>query len=253
MEKLSWQEPFVQFGVGAFETMRYQNGNISLEAFHKRRLAKAIRHWSLKPHAIEVPWGMLHEQLKALDSRNVYRVKLLIGLGENNQLCAHVFHKPHQDNTAPRRLIRHRPHSNQLSPYKSSSYEQHFLARREAIRLGWDDAIYITEKGSLLETSTAAMFIKSDDDLFCVRQGDFLDSVLKNALLERFTNQVKVCRDIHLSQIHSNGLLMGNALQGLIAVDSVSEDPKTRTEYTPLGIEQKWIDHWNQRLFGEPS
>lgn len=253
MDNLSWQYPFVQFGVGAFETMRYQNGRIALESYHKNRLTRALRHWNLDPHLIEAPWQMLHEKLVAIKSKKIHRIKLLIGLNDKDELCAHVFDQPHQDKTLRRKLMLYSPHSNQRNVYKSSSYEQHFLAHRDAVRQGWDDAIYITQDGHLLETSTAALFIKGAHGLLCVEQGHFLDSVVKTALLERFPDEVKTCKKIHIDQIQSSCLLMGNALQGLMAVASVSEVSRARKDHIPLEVEQEYLDIWNQRLFGQPA
>ena len=45
---LNWHLPLVQYGLGAFETMRMVEGRVPLLEFHFERLSKAFEYWSVE-------------------------------------------------------------------------------------------------------------------------------------------------------------------------------------------------------------
>jgi branched-subunit amino acid aminotransferase/4-amino-4-deoxychorismate lyase len=255
MSDLSWESPFVQFGVGAFETMRCHRGTVPLLGLHRQRLHLALSAWELKPLVLEEAWADLLITLSQLDEDSTFRVKLLIGLDQHHNIQHQIFTQPHQDNPKPRRLLLSSSTSCYESLYKSSSYEQHFLARHKAHSLGFDDGIYQALSGELLESSTAALFLWNEEKLLCVKSGNFLRSVLKTHLLNNFSDHVQTIPHIEMNSLKEHALLLGNALQGFMPVDSISGTSDDSESFCIKNkpVDPEWIRAWNDQLFSTPT
>lgn len=248
---LSWNSSLVQFGVGAFETMRLVEGNIPLLPWHQQRLKRFALDWELDTTKLDGIWEQALEHWDTLPKNVVWRVKLLIGLDENQQLTHHVFEFEHQDKKAPRRLMAMAsPFSpnKPRDPYKSSSYQLHISAKRRAMKAGFDDALYWAEDGSWLETSTAALMLFDGKHWRAAENGAFLQSVFKTSCFERFPEDTLAQEQLNAEDLKEGPLFMCNALNGLMPIASVHfEDGRELiTEQLP---DRDFTQEWNQKFF----
>ena len=254
MHNLHWDQPFIQFGVGAFETLRCRDGKFPLAEAHRCRLQKALAHWRCEPSLLDAPWAEFIQKGKA--SRGEQRFKILVGLDERGGIIHHIYQFDYQALPAKRQLCL-APAWNVLpQPYKSSSYAGHYLARQEALRVGVDDVLYVDPAGRPLECSTSAI-MEYREGIFWIPQGPVLESVSVGVLVENYPENFKRSPALEPGHWQDRHWVTCNALHGLRVVERIfttssSSQDFASAETCPL-IDATLVDSWNQKLFSSPS
>lgn len=242
----SWNSPFVQFGVGAFETLRCERGFFPLEKWHRRRLGRALKAWGLPEKHLDAAWNALLERGQALKEHPYRRVKLLVGLGEKDELLYHVFDVSFEPNSIQRTL----KVENQLiflpQRFKTSSYEEHYWARRRASADGVSDVLYISDHGEMLEASTSCLLLWNGSQFLIRDGGPVLESSSLTSLRERYPEAFEVISDFQLDLTQNFPLIMMSALNGMASVGALVENGETRDL---LPIDGDLLSSWNHRLF----
>ena len=247
MKNLHWDQPFIQYGVGAFETLRCRAGEFPLAIAHQRRLLKALEHWKLEPRLLDEAWDELLQ--KGRESRSDQRFKLLLGLGENGELIHHIYQFDYQALPEKRRLCLAQQVMHRAQPYKSSSYEAHYWARQEALRAGFDDVLYIDALGCPLECSTSAI-LEFREGFFFAPQGPVLASVSVAHLLEHYPAVFKRLPSLEPGLWQQRKWVTCNALHGLRAVESIQVNSLETN--CPM-VEADVLQFWNQQLFSSTA
>lgn len=241
-----WGDPFVQFGMGAFETMRCIDGQIPLIEFHLERLSQALQIWNCTDFDLKQAWNFYQKTLPESDQ---FRVKWLLGLNLNHQISDHLFREPYR---MPAKkltcLALPAPYSTHQR-YKSNSYDQHWLANRKATQHKCDDAIYLLPDSRIVECSRASVLITDSQKGYSAK-GPNLNSV-SVAALKKFNLEFWSERKIYLNQIASSEQLWAcNALHGIRPISSVID--LEGKEIYRSNCEQE-AKAWNEALFGLPS
>lgn len=172
-------------GDGLFETIRCEAGQLIFHAAHFARLARGAR-------LLEIPWNMNSEELlslcqQCLDANRLATARLRITvtrgeLGNSPEIAS--------ASSAPTLLIHAQPfqqriiddqrergwagavanfpvnHRSPLSEVKSTSYQEHLLARHFARRAGADEAIMLNCDGLLAEGAMSNIFIVKNGTVF---------------------------------------------------------------------------------------
>ena len=241
-----WDSPLVQFGVGAFETLRCESGNFPLLRWHRDRISRALEIWGVAPEKLEAPWQSLLERGRALEDVSHRRVKLLIGLTETDELVHHVFDFSFAPNSQSRTLRLESQRIFLPQSFKTTSYEEHYWARRKAAREGVSDVLYVDEKREMLEASTSCLLIW-DGSHFLVRdKGPVLASTSLASLRSRYPEDFKPISAFPLSLTERFPLLMMSALNGMAHVGRLV-DGQDSHELKP--IDEGLLEDWNRRLF----
>jgi len=240
-----WDMPLLQFGIGAFETMRCIEGKIPLLEFHLSRLEKALEHWAIEKIGLASLWAQRHVQLQC---DHELRVKWLIGLDHQFQLIDHLYQVPISHITKPLHLLIETVAHSISMDYKSCNYVQHWCAHRKACQQGYDDMLYVTPEMKILECSRYAMtWIDVENGIFA--KGENLNSVSSSAFIKKRSDFWKK-GELYLNSLPKSGRLYAcNALHGLVPIDSVHsssgecfyKNNQTATQH----------DFWNKILFNQ--
>ena len=176
-----------QLGVGVFETMGVFDSELPLWPDHLSRLEKGAATLGI---AFEVPKNLRRGAVALLEEYpgdDVLRLLLTAGEGEHATWCMTT--RPRGQSSAHLRLHpssygRHR--TDPVAAIKSSSYAFHYLARREAMAAGCDDALLMGDGDRVLETTTGNVFFTTDGVLCTPRlDGAFLPGVGRGVLIRQ--------------------------------------------------------------------
>jgi branched-subunit amino acid aminotransferase/4-amino-4-deoxychorismate lyase len=237
-----WNDHFVQFGLGAFETMRCIKGEVPLIELHLKRLHLALKAFGNTTFNLESAW---EQQLLSIPKTGQFRLKWFLGLDQHQQIREHLYQYPYQSNTKPLKCLALPAPFATKQFYKSSSYDLHWLAHRKATQHQCDDAIYLLPDSQLVECSRAAILLSHSEKGLCA-DGPNLNSVSTMALQKcapNFWSQKK----IYLNQIANTEQLWGcNALHGLRPIHTII-DLQGRELYHCKDLSS--AQEWNERLF----
>ncbi len=176
-------------GEGAFETLRAESGQVLFASEHFARLSHGVR-------LLEIPWLLEKEALLAqceqvLDANGLRDARLRITVTRGpvrSQPMAESEGEPTLivTATAPDDRIDEaraagwrvatapyvRNERSPLCSFKSTSYAESMLARRYAVRNGFDEALLLNTRGFLAEASMANVFVVREGDVFTPRLED---------------------------------------------------------------------------------
>ena len=170
------------YGDGLFESMRSYNGKIFKPEEHLARLYRSLGAIDIKiPYLKEEITGALYRLLRANGLRDAY-IRINVTRGEGRLAIGSrgifkptviIFAKPltpypkgmyEKGINAKVVCIR----TNELSPIsriKSLSFLNNILARQEAMRKGFDEAILMNTRGHVAEAATSSVFLVRGDRL----------------------------------------------------------------------------------------
>ena len=195
------------YGYGLFETMRAYNGRIFRLDAHLTRLRCSAESIGLTHSILTTDEGK--QSLKAacvatLEANELKdaRIRLTVSAGEGDMTpdagtCSNptilitarslVPLPPEKYETGFRAAVSFLRRNSQspLSRLKSTSYMESILARTTAKAAGYDEAIFLNERGYLAEGSTTNIFLVSHGELItpCFESG-VLPGITRDAVLE---------------------------------------------------------------------
>ena len=238
----NWESLLVQYGLGAFETMRCVDGKIALLPYHIERISRVAFDWGIEKSEIEKAFTKALVNLPL----ELSRVKLLLGLNEGNELLSHLYVYPLKIETKGRKLLLRKCQNKKSENYKSCNYASHYLEKKKANISGYDDVCYEYD-GQLLECSSSALvFLNKTEGI--VAEGENLRSVSVSKLLDKknsFWKKGKISLDTLMT---SGALCVSNALHGLVPVESIHDERGEGVYESTCSIDLK---KWNNFIFNE--
>lgn len=170
------------YGTGCFETMRADLGGILFFDDHYNRLRAGLRYLGVDEPDIPKKSKLL-EAVRELLRKNkltkgIAKVRIQCTLAEQNGyapddqpgLYTLISAEHYKQNSSPLALMiattRVIPHSCRPPGLKLCNMLHYRKAFREAKMSGYDDAVMLTTRGLLSETSIANLFWKSEDTFF---------------------------------------------------------------------------------------
>lgn len=212
-----WNDNFIQFGLGAFETMRCIDGQVPLIEFHLERLSRALKAFDCSSFNLDPSWN---QQLLTIPTKGQFRVKWFLGLDQNRRIKDHLYIQPYKAAFETLTCLALPAPFNQAQIYKSSSYDQHWLAHQKATRHQCDDAIYLLPDSQIVECSRASVLLTDPKNGFYAK-GPNLQSVSVAALKSQ-NSDFWSGKNLYLNQIKKEEQLWcSNALHGVRAIRSI--------------------------------
>ena len=188
------------YGYGLFETMRAYGGSVFRLDEHLARLAGSAKRLAIEID-ITVLTKAVMDTLKA-NSLADARIRLAVSVGEGNIapdlrscvtpsiLVVALDYTPYDTTIYDMGFkvtvtsIRRNSQSPILS-MKTANYMENLLARQEAKTAGFDDALFLNEKGQLTEASTSNVFMVSKDVLTTpTPESGILAGITRDVILE---------------------------------------------------------------------
>lgn len=236
---------------GLFETIRvYQGKPFALEK-HWLRLKKSAEY-------LELPIDLSYEQLEKITAKLLsmntgeatLRLTLTRGVGPRGlnypepmkpTVLIAVFPYTEQKKLAAKiatSTIRRNEYS-PLAHIKSLAYLDNILARREIVKRGFDEAILLNTKGHVAETSSANIFIVTNDNILLTPHlnDGALPGITRDIVLS-LANSLHILsieRSIHPDELFTaKEIFLTNSIIELQAVEQVhdktlaSDNPVTR-------------------------
>lgn len=223
-------------GEGLFETLKVEKGIPCYAYAHWQRLSDSAQQLGIHFEISYEDW--LHRLLETIKLDNLQDggIKAILsggsaprGLttqGRNSQLMLQTF--TYGAHTKPLRLISSSWLRDALNPVyrvKSVNYLEAILARREALSLGADDALFFNLHHHATETTCANLFLIHNQ---CVLTPPLEDGVLPGITRSRVFKSAEqhqiCCMEVSLTKeriITADAVFVTNALQGIQPVCSL--------------------------------
>lgn len=193
--KISVFDAGLFYGWGAFETMRSYDGKIFRLDAHLDRLFGSLKFLMIKINFTKLQLKTaVSELIKKNQIKNGYiRITVTAGKTEgqlnlNNRQKSNLFIIARKLKPSAKKAITaqiaglKRNDGSLLSGLKSANYLENILAKMDAKKRGFDEAILLNTKGFVAEAATA--------NLFLVKNGNLLTPSLDSGILPGITRQV---------------------------------------------------------------
>ncbi|MDR3441672.1 MAG: aminotransferase class IV [Legionella sp.] len=225
-------------GEGLFETLKIVNGEPSCAYLHWQRLSCSANQLSIPFELSYEHWleqlvqkikedKIIHGGIKALLSGGS-APRGLEAKGQRSQLRLDTFHYTIQ--TQPLRLIRApwlRDAANPVYQVKSINYLEAVLARRQALAVDANDALFFNTQHHATETTCANLFIIKNNTLLTPALTDgALPGITRSRILDASWQQHIDCQERSLSAAlieTADAVFVTNSLQGIRNVFSLDE------------------------------
>lgn len=206
----------VFFGRAVFETILWRNKPALLDE-HLERLKKAMLEINLLP----LEEAMLREYLSKLNIKNK-GVKITVT--PSNIIITEreiSYKKEDYDKGIVLTISKVRRNStSRLCYIKSTCYIENLLEKENAKKIGYDDSLFLNEKGYVTETSCANIFIVENTDIFTPKLDDgLLGGIIRSEIINNFE---VVEKSITLEDLkRAKEVILTNSLMGAMPVKKI--------------------------------
>lgn len=193
----------LQFGMGLFETINYQNGIIEYLEQHIQRLkasCEALKiKFSLEYQVVLLGFMTLIIHEKKLTDFLALKMSVYKCGNESEVLLSY---KPHP--YAPEAFSKGvvlgffgtgRLSQSRLVRHKTTNYFENMLLREEALNQGWFDGVFLNEQGYITEGCSVNVFFELQGCLYTPSlENGLLPGVMRQVLLDKARNaDIEVC------------------------------------------------------------
>lgn len=215
------------FAKGVFETLLFLNKPIFLDQ-HIDRLKRSMEIIGLE--------GLEEKELlDFISSINIKNKALKITVTPNNIILTN---RPipynNEDYNKGFKLTYstvRRNSTSKLTYIKSTGYIENLLEKEIAMNKGYNDAIFINEKGNIAETSCSNIFLVKNNQIFTPRvQDGLLNGIIRGWILKNYS---VIEKSITFDDInHSDEVFITNSLMGIMPVVQIDKIIYNNTNYT---------------------
>ena len=221
------------FGKGVFETILWKDRPVFLNE-HIERLKSSMEKIGLLP----LEEKMVREYLDKLDIKDkgvkitVTPLNIIITEREIN-------YKEEDYNRGMTLTISkvRRNSTSRLCYIKSTCYIENLIEKENAKKIGYDDVIFLNEKGYVTETSCANIFIVKNKEIFTPIISDgLLDGIIRRKIIEHYDVKEKNITMKDLKE--SEEVIITNSLMGIMSIKRI-DDVKYHREITNHIVTEK--------------
>lgn len=250
----------VFLGEGLFETLRVEEAKPCCAYLHWQRLSNSAQK-------LDIPFDLSFEHwlehlLNKIKQDNLYHggIKAILsggsaprGLATRGQVSQLIFQAfNYSVETHPLRLVSaswRRDGTNPIYQVKSVNYLEAIFARRQAMALGADDALFFNVQQHATETTCANLFLIQDKHLLTPPVTDgVLPGITRSRLLQ-FTKEHGIsCMEVSITKTmlkKAEVLFVTNSLQGIRPVLSLDNVVFT-VEHPLLNQLSSFLSVWNE-------
>ncbi|OOM06729.1 aminotransferase class IV [Clostridium saccharobutylicum] len=208
----------VFFGRGVFETILCKDVPIFLDE-HIDRLRKSMDKIGLVP----LEETTLKEYLSKL---NIMDKALKITVTPSNIIITQReinYKKEHYDRGMSLTISKVRRNSTSILSYiKSTCYIENLIEKEKAKKIGYDDVIFLNEKGYVAETSCANLFILCNKEIFTPKIEDgLLDGIIRRRIIENCSVNEKSITVQDLKEAEE--VIITNSLMEIMPIRKIDE------------------------------
>lgn len=230
-----------RYGIGLFETMLVQNGQIRLSSYHWQRLFSGMRQLYFEVPVLFTAAMLEAEVLRTVKRNNLYaycRVRLQVYAGGGG-IFGEGPQKPHyviecyslpEDN----RLINTNglvvgvatdvaKGTDSLSNLKSANSLMYAIAARQAKQNKWNDALVFNTQGHVIESAIANLFWVKEGKVYTPPLTDgCIAGVMRRYIIEQLPGVEE--RTLTLSELlQADEVMLTNAIKGVRWVSNIDD------------------------------
>ncbi|GJM17139.1 MAG: aminodeoxychorismate lyase [Thermodesulfobacteriota bacterium] len=224
------------YGEGLFETFRYKGRLPVLLEKHLERMENGASLLKIPFPGREYMIGLIRKAISESDISDAYIKICLLSQGQSRFYETANISQPLvivKEYVGPEQFVKlkvssfRRISDSHLVKIKSTNYLENILARREALASGFDEALFLNEKGEVAECSTSNIFWFRDGTLFAPsEESGLLNGTTKVLVLEFMTDY-----DVNLTEgefvlddlIRADFVFVTNSLIGCIPVSAIDD------------------------------
>ncbi|MGL4875485.1 MAG: aminotransferase class IV [Clostridium sp.] len=230
-----YQDSGMFFGRGLFETILVKEEPEFLD-FHIKRLNEGLRSIGLEEVSEDIE--------KIIEDMRVRNKVLKIVVTEKNIILKtrEIPYKAEDYKNGFSLCISKvlRNSTSNLNKVKSLNYLENILEREKALKKGYNDCIFINEKGNICETSTGNIFFVKDKKIYTpsVEEG-LLNGTVRDFLIKECDVTLKNFKIKNLEFIDE--IWVTNSIIGIMKIKSI-EDYRFQKEESFLEVSKKYLD-----------
>lgn len=220
------------FGEGVFETFRYKSELPVFFDRHLTRLNRASDYLCIPCPSVDILEDFVTDSVSKSGYKDAYVKICLFSYGgniysdkpQNYVLCSVIKqYPPRQDNITICIAGETKNSTSKLNYHKTTNYLQNVISKKEAMELGYEESMFINEKGNVTECTAHNIFWIKDNKIFTPS--------VENGLLAGVTRGVviEICRklsvfiqegefDVSVVQ-NADGIFLTNAISGMVGVN----------------------------------
>ena len=206
-------------GDGAFESLRTYSGKPFALERHLDRLGQTLNELKINaPSRAQLMQGV-KETIAANPASPFGRLRITV-FGDGNWMVTHIEYKP-EERFLKLCLSPIKRYSQDLtSGIKTISYQASAVALREAASGGFDDAIFVNERGEVMESALANLLYSKDGQWFTPDlNSGCLPGVIRALLIENFGVIEKPLLGEELESV--DGLALTSSVREIVGVQAV--------------------------------
>ncbi|NPA53070.1 MAG: aminodeoxychorismate lyase [Aquificae bacterium] len=235
--KIIEEKPYfrsLMYGEGIFETFRYEGKLPKYIDWHYERLSKGAESFKIPKITKEDFIYYIEKAVSYFEEKDLYVKTILLPEGNipfpvvpyksNLMVVVKPFKQSKKEislTVAPFRVHSSDP----LLRYKTTNYLRNILAKRYALEKGFDDAVFINEKGEVTETTSANIFWIKGIYLFTPSEEcGLLPGITRKAVIEKAPNLGFIViegRFPYEDLKKADYIFVTNALNGIIKVSKL--------------------------------
>lgn len=223
------------FGRGLFETILIREKPEFLK-FHINRLKEGLNKINIKP---------LEEDLeKIIENQKLNNCVLKVVVTEENIIFTNrkiTYNKRDYEKGFDLTISNiFRNSTSLIHKIKSLNYLENVLEREKALEKGFNDCLFINEKGNVCETSTGNIFFVKDEKIYTpsIEQG-LLNGTLREFILQEFDVKLE---NIKLKDLKNyDEIFMTNSIIGIMKIKRIDDYTFSHEKITDLVL-KKYIE-----------
>lgn len=208
----------LSFGRGVFETILCKDKPVFFNE-HLERLKKSMEKIGLLPLDEEI----LRKKIDDLETQD--KVLKIIVTPLNIIITERKINYKEEDYKRGMNLTVSKVNRNSTSRLcyiKSTCYIENLLEKENVKKIGYDDVIFLNEKGCVTETSCANIFIVKNKEIFTPKISDgLLDGIIRKKIIEHCDVKEKsiTMRDLN----ESEEVIITNSLMGVMSIKKIDD------------------------------
>lgn len=224
-----------QFGLGVFETLYVENGQVEFFERHLFRLAEGAAQLSIQlPDREEIlaACRAVISEFSNVNGRLKIAVLATSWEGDSFHSEMVVSLSPYERQTSALKVRLQNFEGSTAASVKSMSYAFYRHAFLVAQANGDDEVCFLNEKGQLTEGATSNLFVKTESgwvtpSLEC----KILPGIMRQVILEAFTEAEELCLEGMVTLAEVQGGVLTNSLRGAQSLKSLGN-----REFLPLTL-----------------
>ncbi|MFU7515025.1 aminotransferase class IV [Clostridium sp. HCS.1] len=223
------------FGRGVFETILVKRKPVFLKE-HIERLNKGIRVLELGDEIL------LEDILNIIDKYSIKNCVLKIAVSEKNIVIETRDNKYKTGDYLKGFSLKlsniNRNSKSKLTYIKSTNYLDNILQREEALKRGYDEVLFLNEKGFVAEGSVSNIFLIKENKIYTPKvESGLLPGVVRKFIIDEF-NVIE--KEIIIEDLfNADEIFITNSLLGVMGISKLEDKILSKNKIT-IGIREKY-------------